>query len=307
MIGNNVRHRLASVPGHEDSQRVVNDHHVDDVSVFGDLCLFSPGKMQAILAMATEEHQTLEQAIRAFSVAEQAAPQGAEYLHGMAYWLVVSDHVYFIAHPSLSTKALEEYLTWLLRDKASVILPDHFVMLDSEFDRSQFGDDLDDVKSIEVGGIVPETVRDQPIEEVRERVVDVEERGTIGDRVMRGFAAARRILDDMVGSVEAQRIIDQVPPDAALEVRVNIGYRSSKRRIEKEFMRNLASGLRNMPDGEVKVRSRNITSKGDDARLSADMGVRRINPASNLLELAHVREQMLETHRRFLHDGKIQT
>ncbi len=111
----------------------------------------------------------------------------------------------------------------------------------------------------------------------------------------------------MVGSVEAQRIIERVPPDASLEVRVNIGYRATKRRIEKEFMKNLASGLRNMADGEIRVRGKDGTIKGDDARLSADMGIRRINPASNLLDLEHAREQMRETHRRFLHDGKIQT
>lgn len=305
-IGANVRHRLASVPGNEDSQRVVNNHHADEISVFADLCIFSPGKLQAVLAMAAEEHQTLEEALEAFGVAEQAAPQGSEYLHGISYWLAIGDHVYHIAHSSLPSKALEEYLTWLLRDKAAVIAPDQFVELVSEFDRSQIGGDLGDIRSIEIGGFVPETMREAPVEPSRERVVDVEERATIGDRVARGFAAARRILEDMVGSVEAQRIIERVPPDAALEVRVNIGYRATKRRIEKEFMKNLASGLRNMADGEVRVRSKDGTVKGDDARLSADMGIRRISPLSNLLELEHAREQMIETHRRFLHDGKIQ-
>ncbi|MCJ2080045.1 hypothetical protein [Methylobacterium sp. J-090] len=211
-IGENVNHRLAGVPGNEDARRVVNDHHVDDVSVFGDLCLFSPGKMQAILATAAREHQSLEDVMRAFSVAEQAAPQGTEYLHGMAYWLAIGDHVYHIAHSSLPSKALEEYLTWLLRDCAGSIAPDHFVELVSEFDRSQIGGDLGDVKSIEVGGLIPETVRDTPPDEGRDRVVDVEERETIGDRLMRGFSAARRILDDMVGPVEAQKIIDVACP-----------------------------------------------------------------------------------------------
>ena len=122
---------------------------------------------------------------------------------------------------------------------------------------------------------------------------------------MLGWSKSREILNDLYGQVRAQELIDAVPDEASLEVSVNIGFRSKKRKLEKAFMKNLAQGLRNLPDGEVTVRTKNGTAKGPDARLFADMGIRRIGPNSSLLQLDHVRDQMLETHRRFLHDGKI--
>ncbi|RYF06838.1 MAG: hypothetical protein EOO77_26400 [Oxalobacteraceae bacterium] len=112
-------------------------------------------------------------------------------------------------------------------------------------------------------------------------------------------------MNDLLGDVEAQKIIDSMPEDAALDVTVNIGYRAKKRKLQREFMRNLESGLRNIPDGEIKVRDKYGEIKGDDARLSADMSVQKISDNSSLLDLQSVRDQMEEVHRRFVHDGKI--
>ncbi|WP_432284956.1 hypothetical protein SLT36_26120 [Aminobacter sp. BA135] len=86
---------------------------------------------------------------------------------------------------------------------------------------------------------------------------------------------------------------------------MNIGYRATRRKFGKEFMGNIAAGLRNAPDGELKVRGRDGEIKGDDARLSADMTVRKMSDTSSLLDLESALGQMLEVHRRFLHDGKI--
>jgi hypothetical protein len=51
---------------------------------------------------------------------------------------------------------MEEYLTWLLRDQSKVIGSEHYVELQFEFDRAQTGDDLGAIRSVEVGGFVPE-------------------------------------------------------------------------------------------------------------------------------------------------------
>ncbi len=151
-------------------------------------------------------------------------------------------------------------------------------------------------------GLVPETA---DAREPEQKVVEVDAHESIADKVKASFAKGRQILNDLLGEVEAQKIIDAMPEDAALDVTVNIGYRAKKRKIQKEFMRNLESGLRNIPDGEIKVRDKYGEIKGDDARLSADMSVRKISDNSSLLNLEHAREQMAEVHRRFIHDGKI--
>jgi hypothetical protein len=63
--------------------------------------------------------------------------------------------------------------------------------------------------------------------------------------------------------------------------------------------------LRNMAEGEIRVRGRDGEIKGEDARLSQDMIVKKVREASSLLDLEDALKQMLEVHRRFLYDGKI--
>lgn len=271
------------------------------------MCLFLPGQLQALLKLTSEaEHKKLDDVLKEFAIAEQKAPDGTEYLHGMAYWLACGDHFYMIQHVSIPAKAMEEYLTWLLRDQSKVIGAQNSVELQFEFDRAQVGDDLGNVKSVEVGGFVPETLpKEEDSPAPGDRVIDVEEKETIGDRLLRGFAASKKILVDLLGEVGAQKIIDSMPPEAALEVRVSIAYRATKRKIGKEFMANLAAGLRNMAEGEIRIRGKDGEIKGEDARLSQDMNVTKIRENSSLLDLEDALKQMLEVHRRFLYDGKI--
>ncbi|WP_422019977.1 hypothetical protein [Pyruvatibacter mobilis] len=306
-VGDRVDHRVADVPRNQGYKRFVNFFHIADDCVFGDVCLFSPGQMQALLQLSEDhEHPTLDDAMRAWTIAESRAPDGHEYLHAISYWLAIGDHFYQIQHTSLQAKAMEEYLTWLLRDQTKVISSKQFVELQSEFDRDQVGTDLGDVKSVEIGGLVPETIHEpEPPQATSGEVLEYEAHERLADKLAAGWGKARQIVQDILGEAEAEKLFAAMPPDAALEVTVNIGYRATKRKFNKEFMGNLATGLRNAPDGELRVRGRDGEIKGDDARLASDMTVRKMSETSSLLDMEHARAQMLEVHRRFLHDGKI--
>lgn len=297
--------RVAEVPGAAEYRRLLLHSHVEPGNTFGTLCLFAPGQQQAFLQLAeAAEHGDLEDALRAWEIRERAAPQGHEYLHGISYFLAIDDHFYQVQHVSLQAKAAEEYLTWLLRDQTRVIGASHSVALKSVFDRAQVGADL---TSIEIGGMVPETVvrPDPEVETVSTEAVDVTERESIGERAAATFDKGRRILEELLGSVETDRIIAAMPDQAALEVKVNIGYRSRKTKLRKEVMSNLESGLRNIPDGEIRARGPGGAIVGEDARLSMEMGIKLLSETSGLLDLAHVRDRMLEVHRRFLDDDKL--
>lgn len=250
---------------------------------------------------------TLDDAMKAWVIAEAKAPDGHEYLHGMCYWLAIGDHFYQIQHIALQAKAMEEYLTWLLRDKSAVISTSHHVELQAEFDRQQIGDDLGDVRSVEIGGLVPETIHPpaDPLQFKKGRTETYETHESVGDRISAGWNKAEKIIEELLGEVEAGKLISSVPSDAALEVSVNIGYRATRRKFNKEFMGNLASGLRNLPEGELRVRGKDGEIKGDDARLSHDMNVKRLSNSSSLLDMEDALKQMLEVHSRFLYDGKI--
>lgn len=302
-----VQNRETDAPGQPGFKRLLNNFQVEDEYVFGTLCLFSPGQMQALLRLEQSgEQPDLAAVLEAFDIAERAAPEGHEYLHGISYFLATGDHFYQIQSTALQAKACEEYFTWLLRDKTNAITPAHYVELQAEFDRAQVGDD--DLTAIQIGGLVPETVRvpdEQSAPAATPEVVEVVEHERIGDALRATFASARQIMEDLLGPMKTQEIIASVPPEAALEVTVNIGYRAKKRRLQRAFMSELATGLRNLPDGEVKARGRNGEIRGEDARLSQTMSVARVGDRSSLLDLDSARDQMLEVHRRFLFDGKI--
>lgn len=299
-----VENRVAAVPGDVDFRRLWNNFHLTDPDViFGDLCLYLPGQLQALLQLAGDKPQaTLEELMEAWDIAEHRAPEGMEYLRGITYWMAIGDHFYQIQDTGLAVKAMEEYFTWLLRDQTSVISKDNYVELRAEFDREQLGND--DISSIEVGGAIPQTAGESELAQVK--VEEVDRKETLGDIAAKTFSKAMKILEDLLGEVEASKIVKSTPAEASLEVRVNIGYRSKRRRITKDFMGHIEAGLRNMPDGEIRVRGKNGEVKGDDARLSQDMNIRRHSEQSALLDLDHALEQMLEVHKRFLHDGRIE-
>lgn len=311
-VRSKARNRVAPVPGQPGYERMLNTYHAEGEYAWGTVCLFSPGQLQALLRVADEEkgHADLAEVLEALEIAETAAPKGHEYVHGMTYWMAVDDHFYQIQHINLQAKAMEEYLTWLLRDHTKAIGSSHAVMLQWKFDRSQVGDD--ELSSIEIGGLMPETFHPLPDESdqlpaEKSATEEVQTRESVGERVANTFAKARQVLVDLVGEVETSKIIESMPPEAALDVRVNIGFKAKKRKLRREAMANLETGLRNIADGEIIARGKNGEVRGDDARLSMDMGVKRISDASSLLDPADAFRQMQEVHRRFLHDGKLVT
>lgn len=299
-MADNWQLRVAGVPSNSDHRRFLNDFHHDGEVFFGNLCLFSPNGLQALI----EE----DPGASVVDIAEETAPDGTEYLHGIAYWMAVRDHFFIVQHVSIQAKALEEYLTWLLRDQSDVIDNGHEVRLSSVFDRNQLGGDLGDISTIEVGGLVPETVRIDggvaPLATPGE-VVEYDAHEQLGDRVVKGYQRSREVLEAAIGSMATRQLIESVPDEAALEVNLSIGYRSRKRRIRREFMAGLEDSLRNMPDGEIRVKSKDAMVVGQDVRLQTVVPIDRVRENSNLLDNQRAREKLTEVYRRFLADGQI--
>lgn len=294
----NWRHRLTATPDDPNQQRLANNVHTDAETAFGNLCVFTPGDLQTLIDATTTSGNSA-------SVGDLIAPGGREYLKGMAYWLVVGDHCYIVQHVAVRTKALEEYLTWLLRD-AKAISARGAVMLQTAFDAASVGGDLDNVHSIEIGGLAPESIGETASIEAMPVVSaeEVAERKTLGRRLVQ-FGKAMNIVEELLGSVGAREILAKMPSEAALEVMVHIGYRGKRRKMDRTSMSELATRLRNIDVGEVTVRSKDGRVRGDSVWLQQQMPFRRSQPNGNLLDLDDVRKQLREVHRRFLQDGKI--
>lgn len=306
-VKDDVRLRTAPNNASNFAQRLINDFHVGDGFVFGNTCSFTPGQMQALLRTTGDgsSHGDLSEALEAYDIREARANDGHEYVGEICYWLAIDDHFYQIQHTSIQVKQMEEYLNWLLLEQTKLITTDASVRLESKFDIDQVGSNFDDISSIEIGGIAPETshlpfsaeVGDTPIE-------DIESTEAVGFGTAQ-FEKAKDVLNALLGPAGTASILERVPEEASLEVKVNIGYKSKKRKLNKEFLGDIVQGLRNLPDGDIRIRGKNMEIKGSDARLSQDMTIKRVSADSSLLDLENTMKQMLEVHRRFVHDGKV--
>lgn len=100
---------------------LLNIFHDDGVSFFGDLTVYTRGFMQALL------HN--EQDVAMLPVEQQPPPAGREYIHSMMYWMAIGNHVVTIQSRSLTTKHLEQYLTWLLAERTQQMRDNGQVLL----------------------------------------------------------------------------------------------------------------------------------------------------------------------------------
>ena len=287
--------RVIHAPDNPDIRRFVNNSHVDIGSTFGDLCSFTRDEMQAVI-------NTGQVAIPSVNVADMKAPTGRDYLHGMAYWLLVGDHCYVIQHTAVRTKALESYLSRLLR-QANVLQPNQQITLQAAFGVDDTAADVGDVTGIEIGGIVPDlpdTVQPDPSMDGRA----IEVRRMLEERIP-SLPAGLSWLESLVGPTEVGRILSRIPTGAALKVTLQVGYIALKRNLSRRVMDDLAVAARNFDHGEVRIRGRKGRISGNEARLHTSVQVKLVRENGHLLEFRDVHEQLENVHARFLEEGRI--
>ena len=278
--------RIAPVSGGSEQRRLVNNVHVDEKSVFGCLCAYTAAEMQTFIATHRAQGQASNVPLE-----DIPAPSDGDFLHGIAYWLIIGNHCYIVQDARVRTKALEEYLTWLLLGENALVAKP--VILQAKFDTGDIGGDLGDIKNIEVGGLVPGT----PAREA-------EKLRSLGKRTA-PFSKGIRLLEELLGRIEANQLLEMVPSDADLKVVLQVFYKTRTRQVDRIAMDELATALRNMDDGDVRVRAKDGSLHSDEARLHTSMTFRRVHDNGNLLELSDTRDKLMEVHRRFRYDDKI--
>ena len=291
--------RITQAPDDIRQQRFINDSHLGVDYVFGDLCAFTGNEMQAVMSTSGSGPSV--------AIQDLAAPGGTDYLHGIAYWLVVGDHCYVVQHTRVRTKALEEYLTWLLRDATSTIAES--VVLQSTFNTDDIGANVGDVSSIEIGGLAPETIRDEPrphSEDAGQAPLGriVERRRSLAERFA-PLQVARQLLETAFGPIATERIIERMPTEAALQVRLLVSYVSKSREVDRTPLSELGVAVRNFDDGEVRIRAKNGIVTKSEARLHESLRFRRMRENGNLLDLDDVHTKLLDLHMRLLEEGRI--
>ena len=300
--------RKLPVPNDAELIRFAHNIVVSGDSVFGTMCLFLPNDWAAVLKQVEEQsqidHKTLYETLNEIEIAERPPVAGEDYLRGIAYWLVVANHVFVVQHTPIQTKAFEEYFYQLLLKSGLIKEADRFA-LRSEFDKSSVGGDLQDITAVEIGGIMQQPTMPATLSEEL-KIEDVEEQKTIGRRVTR-FDKAWDVLRALFGDPNAESIMKSIPSDAELEVDVRFGYKTRNRKVSRQALQDIARAARNLPDGEViafgKEGSRQV---GEDLRLSMNMPFQLIREKGALLELDNARNQLLRVYQRFVEDDKIE-
>lgn len=280
-----------------------------DESIFGVLCLYSPEDWTPVLkrqmAEAEAEHRTLEETLRQIEIAERPPADGEDYIRGIAYWMVTGDHFFVIQHTSIQTKAFEEYFLALFRS-VGIMGQDEVFALQAVFNKAAAGGDLEDITSVQIGGVASrvEPRNLEPIAEGELKETVTEEQHQVARKVTR-FEKARAVLEAIFSAPDAERILNAVPPEADLEVDVKFGYRSSKRKLSKAALADIASAARNLPDGEVIAFGKGGKQVGDDLRLSMSLPVKLVRDKGALLDLEDARLKLLRVYQRLMEDNKI--
>jgi hypothetical protein len=286
------KRRAWIVPPTAEDTLLMNLHHDHRDYFFGDLTHYTRGFMQALLTQAQDAPM--------LTVEQQPPPKGKEYVHSMMYWLAVKSHLLMIQSRSLGAKQLEEYLTWLLKDQSSAISGTGHVILQSKFDPSDVGGDLDDITEIVVGGSAPIPAR--PVSSKQTEWP----KGAAGETYKK-LAARKPIWSRAVDVLRAlmnneadvQKLLKSVPPEADLQVSVSIGYKVRKPEISRAPMQE---ALRNLPDGEIKARGRDGRMTGKDIRLSYPASVLKMG---SLLDPDDAVRALREAYKHFSDNGKI--
>jgi hypothetical protein len=275
--------------------------------VFGDILHFTKGHLQALCRTADDNAASVP-------VEQMKAPEQSEYVHSQMFWMIKDDHAFVVQSMSLRTAEFEQYLDWLLKNKTTQLPSAHSIVLDARFDEDVVGGDLSDIQEIIIGGIAaaPMTV---PDEGVVEKVSEVTQHGQIDTSRATGWATASNILRELLGGdANVASLMKSVPPDAELNVQVHIGFQTKKRKVDRVALRQLETGLRNLPDSQLQVKAKGARVAADGTiRLHHNVSIRLIKTQdgdnqiiSSLLDPADVLRAMVEAYSTFVANGKIQ-
>ncbi|MCG9060127.1 hypothetical protein LH452_14635 [Laribacter hongkongensis] len=133
-------------------------------------------------------------------------------------------------------------------------------------------------------------------------------------RASTGWPQAYDILTALLGSTtDVEKMMETIPEDTELSVQVHIGYKTKKRKVNREALKNIEIGLRNIPDSEISVFAKSVKlGKDGNVRLHHNTSIRllKVNAGENqiigsLLDPSDVERAMVEAYNVLLGAGKI--
>jgi hypothetical protein len=291
--------RVFDVPDSDGRKIFLNK--VADLSsaVFGEMCLAQAKDLQALLNMAPSEVKLSSlTTATVYDLEEREAPKGSQFVRGLAYWLVIGNHVLFVKTHSMTPEFVRQYLDWLLKVRGGATVP---VVLNAEFDKTATAGDIGDIRNLRVSGrSAPQAI--SIAGEPTRREVKTSRR--IADKFAQ-MQSAVPIVKALFGDKKASSLIESLGPGEYLAVEASVKVRGTRTEESRKKFQAIANDLADTSDAKVQIEGQDGRILDGDAILRTRMPFNLPHEGSNLLEFDNVADQLQEVYNRFVKDGKI--
>lgn len=272
-------------------------------AVFGEMCLAQSRDLQALLNMkpSTVQLSDITKAV-VYDLNEREAPSGSQFIRGLAYWMAIGNHVFFVKTHSMTAELVRQYLDWLLKTRTTSLSPGVEFALNAELDATKTAGDIGEIRSLRVAGkAAPQmkvTVPDGPGKR------EVKTSRLIADKFAQ-MQQAVPVVEALFGKPKADSLVESLGPDEYLAVEATVKVRGRRTEESRAKLQSIANDIADQSDAKVEIEGKDGRIIDGDAILRTRMPFHLPHEGSNLLEFDNVADQLQEVYSRFVADGKI--
>lgn len=273
-------------------------------AVFGEMCLAQSKDLQALLSMKPSSIQ-LSDITKAvvYDLNEREAPTGSQFIRGLAYWMAIGNHVFFVKTHSMSADLVHAYLDWLLKTRTNSLSSDVAFVLNAELDKTKTAGDIGEIRSLRVAGKAsPQMAVSVP--EEADQVREVKTSRRIAERFAQ-MQQAVPVVEALFGKPKADSLVDSLGPDEYLAVEATVRVRGRRTERSRAKLQSIANDIADASDAKVEIEGKDGRIVDGDAILRTRMPFHLPHEGSNLLEFDNVADQLQEVYSRYVKDGKI--
>ncbi len=272
-------------------------------AVFGEICLVQARDLQALLNMEPSEVKLSDlTTATVYNLDEREAPKGSQFIRGLAYWLAIGNHVFFVKTHSMTPELVRLYLDWLLKTRGAVIDPALAIALNAEIDKTKAAGDIGEIRSLRMTGKAAPQITVSVPEEPKTSEVKTSRR--IADKFAQ-MQQAVPIVEALFGKKQTASLVESLGPDEYLAVEASVKVRGRRTEESRTKLQNIANDLADASDAKVEIEGKDGRIVDGDAILRTRMPFHLPHEGSNLLEFDNVADQLQEVYSRFVKDGKI--
>lgn len=271
-------------------------------AVFGEMCLAQAKDLQALLKMEPTEVELSDlTTATVYDLNEREAPEGSQFIRGLAYWMAIGNHILFVKTHSMTPELVRLYVDWLLKSQGKVIHHQLQVALNAEFDNTMTAGDIGEIRNLRVSGkSAPQAI--SIAEEPTKREVKTSRR--VADRIAE-MQQAVPIISALLGPAKAKSLVDSLGPEEYLAVEASVKVRGRRTEESRKKFQAIANDLADESDAKVQIEGKDGEIRDGDAILRTRMPFHLPHEGSSLLEFDNVADQLQEVYARFVKDGKI--